>query len=182
MITIVVGTTEAFDEEKEEFVETGGFELEFEHSLASLSKWESKFKKPFLSKTEKSDEETLGYIEAMLLTESPPENWLNQLSRENVNDLSQYINDDMTATTFNDKDNGKQSREVITSELIYYWMVAATIPFECQYWHLNRLITLIKICGIKNQDPNKKKMSKSEIAARNRELNAQRRKQLGSKG
>lgn len=182
MITIIVGTTESYDEEKEEFVEVGGFELEFEHSLASLSKWESIYKKPFLTKNEKTDEETLGYIKAMLLTESPPENWLNQLTRENINALSEYINDDRSATTFNDRDDGNKSKEVITSELIYYWMVAATIPFECEHWHLNRLINLIKICGIKNQDPNKKKMSKSEIAARNRELNAQRRQQLGTKG
>lgn len=182
MITITVGTDEAFDEEKQEFVEIGGFTLEFEHSLVSLSKWESKHEKPFLSKNDKTDEETLAYVEDMLLTKNPPENWVRMLSNKNVELLSWYINSNQTATTIHDRPGKSSSQETITSELIYYWMVSATIPFECQYWHLNRLITLIRVCGLKNQDPSKNKMSKSEIAARNRELNAQRRKELGTAG
>ena len=179
MLTIRVGSRESWDKEKEEFVFTGGFDLEFEHSLVSLSKWESIHKKPFIAKTERSSEETLDYIRAMLLTPNPPSGWLEMMTKDDFDTVSDYITDSQTATTFSDKSD-KTSREVITSELIYYWMFAAQIPIECEKWHLNRLITLIRVFGVKNQDP--KKMSKSEIAARNRELNAQRRKKYGTKG
>lgn len=179
MFTLNIGTTESFDESTQEFVEVGGFSLEFEHSLVSLSKWESEFEKPFLGKEPKTDQETLAYIDCMLLTENPPEDWISQLSRDQFDALSKYIEAGRTATTFNDRKQAP-SREVITSELIYYWMVSAAIPIECENWHLNRLFTLIRVFSAKNESP--KKMSKSEIAARNRELNAQRRKELGTTG
>lgn len=179
MLKIVVGGTEAFDEATSTFVKQGGTEIELEHSLVSLSKWESKFEKPFLGKTEKTGEEILAYVEEMILGEVP-EGILSQLSEDNVAEINRYIEAKMTATWFRETPGAPQSREVITAELIYYWMVEFKIPFECQYWHLNRLFTLIRVCNLKGAKP--QKMSRAEVARRNRELNAQRKAQLGTKG
>jgi len=179
MLSIVVGATEAFDEAKQEFTTQGGIELHLEHSLLSLSKWESIHEKPFLEKTSKTPEEILSYIRCMLLGEIPREEILQQLSEENVEQINVYINRKMSATWFSDL-GAPQSREIITSELIYYWMTVFHIPFECETWHLNRLFTLIRICNVKQSKP--QKMSRAEIAKRNRELNAQRKAQLGTKG
>ncbi len=179
MLKIVVGGDEMFDEGTETFVRQGGTVVELEHSLVSLSKWESKFEKPFLGKDEKTGEEVLGYIEAMILNEVP-EGILSKLSDDNVAEINKYIDAKMTATWFREAPGAPQTREVITSELIYYWMIAFEIPWEAQYWHLNRLFTLVRVCNLKQAKP--KKMSRSEAAARQRELNAQRRAQLGTKG
>ena len=180
MLTIIVPGTEMFDETTQEFVTEGDITLELEHSLVSLSKWESKFEKPFLGKDEKSTEEVQDYIIAMTLTPNiPPEVYPN-LSEGNVMDINKYIDAKMTATWFSDHPGAPPSRDVITAELIYYWMITFQIPFECQYWHLNRLFTLIRVCNVKQAKP--KKMSRAEMAARNRELNNQRRAQLGTKG
>lgn len=180
MLTIVVGGEQMFDEINKEFVREGGVELQLEHSLVSLSKWESKFEKPFLGKDDKSGEEIIAYIKAMTLTPDVPDKVYERLSRENIEAINNYLDKKMTATWFNDAPGAPKSAEVITSELIYYWMTVFKIPFECQYWHLNRLFTLIRICNIKSAKP--KKMSRRDIAARNAELNAQRRRQLGTKG
>lgn len=171
---------EGWDEEKNEFVEPKVQVLQLEHSLVSLSKWESKWCKPFLSKTPKTSEETLDYIKFMTITQNVKPEVYEHLTAKNIEDINNYIESPMTATTFADDKNGKNNREIITSELIYYWMVALQIPFECQKWHLNRLITLIRVCNIKNAPP--KKMSKREIMSRNAALNAARRKQMNSKG
>ena len=171
---------ELWDEEKEEFIPPVVKVLQLEHSLISLSKWESKWCKPFLSKKEKTSEEILDYIKFMTLTQNVSDEVYNHLTHENIQEIDQYINAPMTATTFPEDRNGKNNREIITSELIYYWMIALQIPFECQKWHLNRLLTLIRVCNVKNQPP--KKMSKREIVSRNAALNAARRKQLNSKG
>jgi len=180
MLTIKVLGVEAYDEKLEQFVTIGDLTLELEHSLVSLSKWESEFEKPFLGKEAKTSEETLAYVRCMVLTENPPGNFLQRLSKENLETIHEYIDRKMTATWFSDQPGAPRSREVITSELVYYWMTVFQIPFECETWHLNRLFTLIRICNIKQAKP--KKMSRAEIASRNRELNAQRKAQLGTRG
>lgn len=182
MLQIVVPlSAEGWDEEKEVFVEPKKQTLQLEHSLISLSKWESKWCKPFLSKGAKTDEEILDYIKFMTISSNVNPEVYNHLTLDNVRAINAYIDAPMTATTFSDDKNNKASREIVTAELIYYWMIALQIPFDpCQKWHLNRLLTLIKVCNIKNSPP--KKMSKRDTMRRNAALNAARRKQLNSKG
>lgn len=180
MLTITVGATEFFNEEAGAFEFHGGTELQLEHSLVSLSKWEAIHEVPFLGEQRKTPEQVASYIECMLLTENPPGNFLQQLSEENVKAVNAYIDRKMTATWFSEIQPQTRNQEIITAELIYYWMTVFHIPFECENWHLNRLFTLIRICSLKQEKP--KKMSRAEIARRNRELNEQRKKQLGTNG
>lgn len=180
MLTITIPATELWDEINERFLFTKDQTLQLEHSLVALSKWESKWHKPFYSNEEKTYEETIDYIRCMTLTENVDPQIYNFISNQNVADINAYIDDSMTATTFSDQGKGKASREIITSEVIYYWMIALNIPMECENWHINRLITLIRVCEIKNNPP--KKMSKRELMERNRALNASRRGKLNSKG
>lgn len=180
MLVVEVPVKEVFNEETSEFEVVETFTLEMEHSLASLSKWESFFEKPFLTNAEKTDEEVLFYIKAMTLTpDVPPEIFL-RLSKSNVEAINNHISAKMTATWFSDNNNRTNSRETITAEILYHMMIALNIPFECQYWHLNRLLTLIKVCNLKNAP--QKKIPKSEMLSRQRALNAQRRAKLGSSG
>jgi hypothetical protein len=180
MLQIFVTMTEAFNDETNEFVPLTNFVLEMEHSLVSLSKWESYYKKPFLNRTEKTSEETLYYIKAMVLSPEVSPEVFSHLSKENIRQINEYISDTMTATTFIEHGVQKMSREGITAELIYYWMIALNIPFECQYWHLNRLLTLVKVCNRKNSPS--KKMSRRDMLAQQRSLNAERREALGTRG
>jgi hypothetical protein len=179
MLQLTIPATEQWDEKNEQFITTKEQTLLLEHSLISLSKWESKWCKPFLGKKEKTFEETMDYIRCMCINDVDPE-VLRYLTNENVSQINKYIEAPMTATTFSKDINNKQSREQVTAELVYYWMIALNIPFECENWHLNRLLTLIKVCNIKNAPP--KKMSKSEISRRNAAINAARRKQYNTKG
>lgn len=180
MLKITIPSAELWDEDKEEFVYTKEQTLQLEHSLVSLSKWESKWCKAFLSKHEKTFEETVDYVKCMTLTQNVNSDVYQYLTNKNIAEINRYIEAPMTATYFSDDKIGKTSREQITSELIYYWMVALNIPFECQKWHLNRLLALVKVCNIKNQPP--KKRSRKEILSRNAALNAARRKQLNTRG
>lgn len=180
MLKITVPEREAFDESTNEFIYIKEQTLCFEHSLVSLSKWESKWCKPFLSNIkEKTVEEALDYFRCMCITQNVKPEVFNFLTEENIKDLNDYINQPMTATWFRDDEKGS-SREIITAEIIYYWMINFNIPFECQKWHLNRLLTLIRVCSIKSQPP--KKMSRSEAMSRNRALNEARKAAAHSHG
>ena len=179
MIQLVIPDHEFFDEGKSEFINIKGKVIQVEHSLVSISKWESKWKKPFLNKDKKTTEETIDYIRCMCLTQNIKDEMFNNISNANVETVSEYIASTMTATWFSNEKN-ETSKEIITSELIYYWMITYNIPIECQKWHLNRLLTLIRVCSKKNEKP--KKMSRSEIINRNREMNNKRRQESNSKG
>lgn len=180
MLQLAIPESEFFNEETGEFITTKACIIQLEHSLLSLSKWESKWEKPFLVKTpKKTSEEILDYVRCMTLTQNvKPEIYLN-LSDYNLDLINKYIEAPMTATWFNDK-NDSLNREIITSEIIYYWMIAMNIPFECQKWHLNRLLTLIRVCNIKNAPT--KKMTKKEVMDRNRSLNEARKAKMKSRG
>lgn len=180
MLTITIPAVEKWDETNNLFVYDEEWTLQLEHSLLSISKWESKWCKPFLSQKTLSFEESIDYIRCMTLTENVPLNIYENITDANVNDVAEYIKSPMTATWFR-KDNAPQRNgKEITSELIYYWMTVLNIPFECEKWHLNRLLTLIRICNVENSP--KKKMKSKDIYAQNRALNAARRRQLHSKG
>lgn len=179
MIQITIPEREYWDEVKEEFVYSKSQILQLEHSLVSLSKWESKYCKPFLSKDDKTYEETIDYVKCMTITQNIDPKVYDNLTDENMEEIKRYIESPMTATVISDDKKGGV-REQPTAELIYYWMIALNIPFECQKWHLNRLLTLIRVCSIKNQPP--KKRNAREIMSRNSALNAARRKKYNTRG
>jgi hypothetical protein len=180
MLTITIPATEEFDEVKGEFIYTKEHTLQLEHSLISISKWESKWCKPFLGKQDKTSEEVIDYVKCMTLNKEVGDDVYRCLTQSNINAINEYIGAPMTATSFYDDKTSKGNRETVTAELIYYWMIALQIPFECQKWHLNRLLTLIRVCNVKNAPP--KKMSKRATANRYAQLNAARRQQLNTKG
>lgn len=167
-------STERWDEKNQEFIPPKTVKLQLEHSLISLHKWESKWHKPFFSKDEKSPEETIDYIKCMTLTQNVNPDIYEMLSDYNVAEIQDYIANPMTATTFSEKNSGKGSREIVTAELVYYWMLSLNIPFECRKWHINQLLTLIRVCNVKNEPP--KKRSRSELINHHRAVNAARRK------
>lgn len=183
MLELTIEERELYDEANEEFVNVPAMTIRLEHSLVSMSKWEAKWKKPFLTTFGKKDsytiEELLDYVKCMTMTQNVPDEVYRGMSVKEFEKVNAYINEEQTATTFNDT-SARPNRQVVTSELIYYWMTAYQIPWEAQKWHLSRLLTLIRICNIKNGKD--KKMSPSAIKAKNRALNAQRRKSLGTKG
>ena len=181
MLLINVPPSEMYIEETNEFVTTKGITLSLEHSLVSISKWESKWKKAFLGDKPKTSEEILDYVRCMTITQNVPESVYMCLTKENLNDIGSYIDDSHTATWFSDPSKARTA-EVVTSELIYYWMTVYNIPFECQRWHLNRLLTLIKICNIKNDPKGSRSMSKSSILKQNAALNKARRAKYKTKG
>lgn len=179
MLKLDILPVETFDEVNGTFEQTKGITLTLEHSLVSISKWESKWGVPFLSKNDKTELQTLDYVRCMTLTQNVDPNVYATLSLANFELIKKYNDAPMTATTISNR-NQKNSREIITSEIIYYWMVALNIPFECQKWHLNRLLMLINVCSIKQQDP--KKMNRKATAKSNAMLNAERRARAKSKG
>ena len=181
MLKITIPATEMFDDRTNRFIETKEQTLQLEHSLVSLSKWESKWCKAFLSpKDNKTLDETIDYIKCMTITQNVDPNVYNCLTQSNIDEINAYIGAPMTATTFYDENKGGGSKETITSELIYYWMISFNIPMECQKWHLNRLLTLIRVCNIKNSPP--KKFSRREMASRYAALNAARKSKLNTNG
>lgn len=182
MLTITIPKTELYDEETNRFWVVNEQELRLEHSLLSISKWESKWHKPYLDSStyQKTSEMNLDYIKCMTITQNVPDIVYSCLTKKNIDDIVKYISDPMTATWFSNDNENHASSEVVTSELIYYWMTATGVPFSCEKWHINRLLTLIKICSIKNGKP--KKMSQKETAARYKALNAARRAKFASKG
>ena len=180
MLQITIPKSRLWDEENERFISIKEQTLQLEHSLVSLSKWESKWCKSFLSKNDFTDEETIDYIKCMTLTQNVKPEVYYALTQENIDKIQEYIQAPMTATCFSEDKTHRSNREVVTAELIYYWMIALNIPFECQKWHINRLLTLIRVCNIKRQPP--KKRSKRELMSRNHALNAARRQQLNTRG
>jgi hypothetical protein len=180
MLTLIVASDEGFDDEKQQFVNSEEFTLNLEHSLVSLAKWESKFEKPFLGPKPRTSEETMWYIEAMCVSSDVPPRIFKMLRSNHLEEINAYVNAKMTATTFSDKENSKKGREIITAEVIYYWMISLNIPLEWENRHLERLMTLIRVCNQKNQPA--KKMSPREAQARQRDLNEQRKAQMGTRG
>lgn len=179
MLQITIpAVNDLWDERNQQFLSTKETTIQLEHSLLSISKWESKWNKSFINTKDKTEEELMDYIKCMTITKNVDPNVYVCLTAENIHKIVDYINAPMTATTI--RDTGKSSREIVTSELIYYWMISLNIPVKFEKWHLNRLITLIKVCSIKNQPP--KKMSRGEIMQRNAALNAARKKRLNTKG
>lgn len=180
MLRLVIPSRELWDGRKSQFVYTKEQTLQLEHSLISISKWESKWQKAFLSRKEKTQEESIDYIRCMLITPNVDSHVISTLSSQSIEVINEYISAPMTATYFREDKSERGSREVVTAELIYYWMISLNIPFECQKWHLNRLLALIRTCSIKNSPP--KKRSTKEIMSQNAALNAARRKQLNTRG
>lgn len=180
MLTITVRGVDFFDEAESKIVSSPPYVLSLEHSLVSLSRWESKWKKSFLFSSEKTPDEVFGYIEAMCLTPDVPPDTFRRLSQENYNLINAYINEQMTATTFAEISAQRKSREIITAEIIYYWMIALQVPIECEEWHLNRLMALIKTANLKSQPP--KKMGRAQMLAERNRLNEERKARYGTSG
>ena len=180
MIKITIPETELYDSNTSSFIRTTPTVVTLEHSLASMSKWESKWELPFFGTAEKTKEQVLDYTRLMVIGEEIDPNVFSGLTAENVRVIKDYIESKQTATWFSSEQRGPHSRKIITTEVIYSWMISQGIPFECQYWHINRLLTLIRVISESQEKP--KKMRKSSVMSQNRMLNAQRRARLGSSG
>lgn len=177
MLQIIVPPSEKWDEKKEEFVVFKGQKLQLEHSLVSVSKWEAKWKKPFLTKDEKTIEESIDYVKCMTLTQNVPPEVYQNLTASNFKEINDYVAAQLTATWFKEDPSARNTSQTITSELIYYWMTALNIPMECQKWHLSRLSTLIRVANEENKP--KKKMSRSDVYRHHRQMHAMRRARKG---
>lgn len=182
-IKIVVPAVEAYDPATSSFIDWPAVELEMEHSLASLSKWEATYGKPFLVKTPKTTEEVIGYLQCMSLTPDVPAEVFDRIGHNNelFSKINDYIDSKQTATWFREiPGQNRPSREIVTAEILFNWMIQMQVPMEFQYWHLNRLFTQLKVISQKNQP--KKKMGRQEAMAQQRAINAQRRAQMNSSG
>lgn len=180
MLRVTIPGSEFYDESKEEFLVTKSQDLTLEHSLLSVSKWESKWKESFFNKKELTRQQTIDYIRCMTITPNVDPLIYRNIPQDVIDQIVEYINDPMTATWFPEEKGRAPSREIITSEIVYYWMIAQNIPLEWEKRHLNRLLTLIHVCSIKNAPP--KKMSRKDQMAQQRALNAARRAKHKSKG
>lgn len=180
MLRLSIKPKEFYDEEMNQFCYSEGKTVELEHSLSSISKWEIKHHKPFYAKTDKTTEETMSYIQCMVVDPDADLSFIKFLSSDDILTISNYINDSATATWFTERQSSKPNTEIITSEIIFYWMFSLNIPMECADWHINRLLTLIRVINAKNNK--KEPMSKKDLMARNRNLNKQRRAAMNSKG
>lgn len=180
MLRITIPAIELWDERTQEFVGSKEQTLQLEHSLVSIQKWESRWNKAFLSKKGMSYDETVDYIRCMTLTQNVDPDVYNLITARHIDQVNEYIGKPMTATTFVEEKAGKKNSEVVTAEVIYYWMVALQIPPEYRKWHLNQLLSLIRVVNLKNTPP--KKMRNRDITSQNAALNAARRKRLNSRG
>lgn len=180
MLTIIVPESEFYDEKNNEFIQIKEQTLVLEHSLVSIAKWESKWKKSYLSNKNKTREEVIDYIRCMTITKNVNPIVFKAINNEALEAIQRYINDPMTATYFYEEDKKQTSRDIVTAEVVYYWMISLGIPMECQKWHFNRLITLIRVCDVKTNTG--KKMSKREILTRNQALNEARKRKYNTRG
>lgn len=180
MLKVVIKGRELWDEKTGEFIVVKDMTLQMEHSLISMAKWESKWHKPFLNSDNKTEEEMIDYIRCMTITQNVDQSIFYGLSESNIAQIKKYMEDPMTATWFSDKQNPKSRQKVVTAELIYYWMIALGIPLEWEKRHLNRLLTLIRVCNLENSP--KKKMKKGDIYKQNAALNQARMQSLGTSG
>lgn len=179
MLEIIIPETELFSNQLSIFFKTSKSRLQLEHSLISISKWEQKYKRAYLTTRDKTLSESIDYIRCMTLNKQEDSNVYLALNKEHMKTINEYINDSMTATTIPKTGSGGK-QEILTSELIYYYMIKFNIPFECQKWHLNRLLTLIEVCAFKESPP--KRLSTNEIFARNKALNEARKQKYRTKG
>jgi hypothetical protein len=176
MLEIDVALEESYDEEAQKFVVSKSYRVKLEHSLVSASKWESLWKEAFLGKKDKTPQQTLSYVKFMILNDELPPDVFLKLVQNHLDEIKQYITDEMTATKLRTDPNASQARETITTELIYYWMISLSIPVEFQHWHLNRLITLIRTVNLKNTP------AQNMTPAERRALNRQRLVKYGTRG
>lgn len=179
VLRLEIVTEEEFDSREGKFVSASSTVIWLEHSLLSLSKWESEWEIPFLSTTEKTLEQTVSYIRFMMLGDEDPEKIIPKLKKEHLEAINDYINKKMTATSFPNMKQDPQ-QETVTAELVYYWMIALGVPFECENWHFNRLLTLIRVCNVKNSKPDK--VNRRQSAADRKALNEARRAQWKTRG
>lgn len=180
MFQLTIPEMEYYDEVNNIFVKTKKQKLQLEHSLVSLSKWESKWEKPFLHTDKKTLNETMDYIRCMTITQNVDPNVYGAITLAQQEQINKYLEAPMTATWFKENKNAKKTKEIVTAEIIYYWMVSLSIPFECQKWHLNRLLTLVRVCNLKNAPPDK--MNRRDILSNNRAINEARKQQLKTNG
>lgn len=180
MLKITIPEKELFDERSSRFVKMEGGTFEIEHSLSALSKWEAAHGVPFLSSSKKTVEDSLDYIRCMTITPDVSPDLYYRIDNTIMQQINDYIESKQTATTIRRIGNKGPNREIITAEVIYYWMIATGIPSEYDQWHLNKLLTLIEVCNAK-ANPGKK-MSKKDIYAQNRALNESRRAKHKTRG
>lgn len=180
MLEVIVPAREYWDETLEQFTSQDERVLQLEHSLISISKWESKWRKPFLNDDDKSEEESRDYVRCMTMTKGVPPEVYYAILPEDILRISEYIKTPQTATTINEVPGPPSAKPVITSEVVYYWMIAYKIPQAYEKWHFSRLLTLIRVCEAKSKPPTK--MNKADLRAKMRQLNEERRAKYNTRG